>query len=181
LTNDIVFTTSSDGMTWSAVRRIPIDPKDSTVNHFITGIAIDPATGGSAAHLGVTYYYYPDVSCTVDSCRLYAGFVGSSDGGAHWSKPVQILGPIRLRWLPAAGGRFVGDYVSTSFAGGKAYTVIANAKRGACTLGDVTSCREFMVAPTDGLTVGAGTIPIEQDRPVVRPGQFVRSVGPTAF
>ena len=34
--------TSSDGKTWSAVTRIPIDATTSTVDHFIPGIGIDP-------------------------------------------------------------------------------------------------------------------------------------------
>jgi hypothetical protein len=169
-TNDIVMSTSTNGKTWSAVARIPIDPLDSTVNHFITGIGVDRATSGATAHLGVTYYFYPEVNCASADCRLYAGFVDSTDGGATWTTQRKIVGPIKLTWLPSAGGRFVGDYVSTSFAGGKAFTVIANATKGTCTLGQITSCHESMVAPSSGLALTAGTIPVGNERPVAEAG-----------
>jgi hypothetical protein len=32
--------TSADGVTWSALRRIPIDPVGSGVDHFIPGLAV---------------------------------------------------------------------------------------------------------------------------------------------
>ena len=45
--NDIVLSTTSDGLTWSPVSRIPIDPVDSGADHFIPGLAVDPRSGGS--------------------------------------------------------------------------------------------------------------------------------------
>src|SRR5262249_5196486 len=71
--NDLVMSTSADGVTWSAPARIPIDPLTSTVDHFIPGLGIDPATGGATAHLGLTYYYYPQSNCTASTCGLYVG------------------------------------------------------------------------------------------------------------
>src|SRR5207249_7419690 len=61
--NDIVMATSNNGLVWSGVRRIPIDPVGSTVDHFLPGIAVDPTTSGSSAHIGLAYYYYPVASC----------------------------------------------------------------------------------------------------------------------
>jgi hypothetical protein len=117
-TNDLVYVTSSDGVAWSAVQRIPIDPTISTVDHFIPGIGVDKATSGTSAHVSVTYYYYPNVSCTETTCQLDAGSISSSNGGATWSAPVQFAGPMTLSWLPpTGGGRFLGDYISTSFTG----------------------------------------------------------------
>src|SRR5437588_5005147 len=55
-TNDLVFSTSADGLTWSPVTRIPIDGISSTVDHFIPGIGIDPATSGTSAHVALHYY-----------------------------------------------------------------------------------------------------------------------------
>jgi len=165
--NDIVMSTSKDGKTWTNVVRIPIDPKGSGVDHFIPGIGVDPSTGGSGAHLALTYYYFPTEPCTLDTCKLKAGFVSSTDGGATWTAPTQVLGPIKLAWLPNAGGRFVGDYISTSIIGNKAFPVIANAKKGTCTLGQVGSCHESMVAPANGLAVLAGTIPVRHDLPIL--------------
>jgi hypothetical protein len=116
--NDLVYVTSSDGVNWSAVQRIPIDPVTSTVDHFLPGIGVDKGTSGATAHVSVTYYYFPNVSCTFSTCQLDAGSISSSTGAATWGTPVQFAGPMNLVWLPAAGqGRTVGDYISTSFAG----------------------------------------------------------------
>ncbi len=164
-TNDIVLTTSTDGQTWSDVVRIPIDPK-GTVDHFIPGIGVDPSTSGSTAHLALTYYYFPSEPCTLDTCELDAGYVSSTDGGATWTSPTQLLGPMKVTWLPSAGGRFVGDYISTSIVGDLAFPVIANAKRGKCLVSQVGSCHEYMIAPTGGLPVKAGTMTAGNDRPV---------------
>jgi len=158
--NDIVMSTSKDGENWTAVQRIPIDGVGSTVDHFTPGIGVDVSSQGASARLALTYYYFPTNDCSFDSCRLFAGYVSSTDAGSHWSEPKQVLGPLKLNWLPDAGGRFVGDYISTSFMNDRAFPVIANARRGDCTLGQIRSCHEFMVAPTNGLSVTGGTLPI---------------------
>jgi hypothetical protein len=165
--NDIVMSTSTNGTTWSNEVRIPIDPVNSSVDHFIPGIGVDPATSGSSAHLALTYYYYPDAHCTFDTCRIFAGFVNSTDGGATWTPTLPVLpNPLKLKWLPSAGGRFIGDYISTSISGGRAFPVIADAKKGLCTLGNITSCHEFMISATNGLTLQPGTIPVGPERPL---------------
>ncbi|HEV8603352.1 MAG TPA: sialidase family protein [Gaiellaceae bacterium] len=127
--NDIVVSTSTDGLTWSAVTRIPIDATTSTVDHFIPGIAADTSTSGSSAHLALGYYYYPVSSCSSSTCQLTVGVVSSLDGGATWSAPQQLSGPMSLAWIASTSqGRMVGDYMSTSFAGGRAHPVFAIAK-----------------------------------------------------
>ena len=125
--NDIVFSRSSDGVNWSPVSRIPIDAVGSGVDHFVPGLAVDPATSGSAAHLALTYYFYPNSACTPTTCALTVGYVSSPDGGAHWSAPTQLAGPMSLGDIAATSqGRMVGDYISTSFNGaGTATTVFA--------------------------------------------------------
>ncbi len=132
--NDIVYSTSTDGANWSAVTRVPIDSTTSGVDHFIPGIAVDRATSGSSAKVGLAYYYYPVAKCSVVTCRLDVGFISSTNGGASWSTPTQLAGPMKLSWLASTTlGRMVGDYISTSFIGGKAYPVfaVAQAKSGA--------------------------------------------------
>jgi hypothetical protein len=128
--NDIVYSTSLDGVAWSAVTRVPIDPTTSGVDHFIPGIAVDKATFGSSAHLALGYYYYPVRNCTSGTCQLTVGFVSSLDGGATWTPPTRVAGPMSLSWTANTdGGRMVGDYISTSFtADGKAHPVFASAK-----------------------------------------------------
>lgn len=123
--NDIVLTTSSDGLSWSPVSRVPIDDVSSTVDHFIPGVGVDHGTAGATAHLGLTYFYYPTAACSVSTCQLFVGFVGSSDGGVTWGAPVTLGGPMGVTWLAdTSEGYMVGDYVSTSFAAGKAHTVV---------------------------------------------------------
>jgi hypothetical protein len=127
--NDIVMSTSTDGNTWTAVTRIPIDTTTSGVDHFIPGVAVDNDTSGSAAHLALGYYYYPVSNCG-NSCQLTVGFVSSLDGGATWTPPTQVTAPMNLSWIADTDqGRMVGDYMSTSFTGdGKAHPVFAIAK-----------------------------------------------------
>jgi len=124
--NDIVMTTSTDGVTWTPPARIPIDQPASGVDHFIPGIAVDPATSGSAAHLGITYYFYPQSNCTTSTCQLDVGFISSQDGGTTWSAPGQLAGPMPLSSLPSTDqGRMVGDYISTSYVNGLAHSSFA--------------------------------------------------------
>ena len=150
--NDIVMSTSSDGKTWSAVARIPIDTTTSGVDHFIPGLAVDVGTSGGSAHLGLTYYFYPNTSCTTSTCQLDVGFISSTNGGSTWGTATQLAGPFTLTWLPLTSqGYMVGDYISTSFSGGTAHGVFAGATAGSCTLGQVTSCNEFMETPSSGL------------------------------
>lgn len=125
-TNDLVYSTSIDGVSWSAVTRIPIDDVTSTVDHFIPGIGIDPATSATAAHVALHYYYYPQSNCTVSTCQLVVGYISSANGGATWNAPVALTGPMMLSWLPnSQNGLMVGDYVATAFANGVPYGVFA--------------------------------------------------------
>jgi hypothetical protein len=124
--NDVVMSTSSDGVHWTSPARVPIDPTDSTVDHFIPGIGVDRATAGSNAHLTVVYYYFPVSNCTFSSCRLFVGYVTSDDGGSTWTTAHSLAGPMQLSWLPNSDlGRMVADYISTSYINGGALSVFA--------------------------------------------------------
>jgi hypothetical protein len=117
--NDLVMITSRDGLHWTLPVRIPIDPIGSGVDHFIPGLAVDRSTTGQSAHLGLAYYYYPNVNCTVQTCQLDVGFISSTNGGASWSTAKQLAGPMKLTWLPLTTlGFMVGDYISTSIVPG---------------------------------------------------------------
>jgi BNR repeat-like domain len=123
--NDIVFSTSTDGVNWSDPARVPIDDLTSGVDHFIPGLAVDPTTSGSTTKLALTYYYYPDATCA-GGCQLDVGYISSPDGGAHWGDPMQLAGPMTLDEIAATSqGPMVGDYISTSISGGLAATVFA--------------------------------------------------------
>jgi hypothetical protein len=158
--NDIVMTTSLDGVTWTPITRIPIDAVDSSVDHFIPGIAADHATKGRRAHLALTYYYYPSAACG-GGCQLDAGIVTSRTAGRTWSAPTQLAGPMQLTWLPdTTQGRMVGDYISTSILNGRAQTVVAAANAPSETTFD-----EAMDAPTGGLAVTGGRAPATDTTP----------------
>jgi hypothetical protein len=124
--NDLALSTSDDGITWSAVKRIPINDGG---DHFIPGIGVKPDTTGQ---LGVTYYFYADPACgskQTAPCELRVGYLQSNDGGANWSNPRTLAGPFPLAWTPdTSQGRMVGDYISTSWVGTKAFGAFAIAK-----------------------------------------------------
>jgi len=124
--NDIVLSTSSNGLAWSAPARVPIDAQNSSVDHFLPGIRVAPLTAGANANVGLTYYFYPSSACGISTCQLEAGFISSQNGGATWSNPAFLAGPMRLSWLPqTAGGLMVGDYTATVFASGQPVAIVA--------------------------------------------------------
>jgi hypothetical protein len=124
-TNDIVYATSSDGVTWSAPIRVASDPIGSNVDHFIPGFAVKPGTSGSTAQLSVVYYTYKNATCTASTCLLDAAYTTSLNGGATWSSPYKLnTTSMPLAWLAAGNrGPMVGDYESVSFIGNRAIVV----------------------------------------------------------
>jgi hypothetical protein len=127
-TDDIVMSTSTDGVHWSAVRRIPIDSLTSTVDHFIPGLGVDPNTSGATAHLAMTYYYYPVAACG-SSCELEVGFTLSEDGGKTWTGGKHLAGLMQLGWLaPSQNGQMVADYLAVAYSNGNPFGVFALAK-----------------------------------------------------
>ncbi len=163
--DDIVYTTSADGQTWSAVQRVPIDASNSTVDHFIPGISVDPATSGSTAHISLTYYFYPMAFCG-NACKLEVGYIHSLNGGSTWSKAQKLAGPLKNSWLANTDqGYMVGDYISTSHVGGLAFGVFADATANHGTVDD-----EFMATTGKGLPGirEAFAATSRGDRPVAR-------------
>ena len=156
--DDVVFSSSTDGQNWSAVQRVPVGSVNGTQEIFLAGIGVDRTTSGSSAHLGVAFYQMPTSSCNSNSCKIQAAFVSSTNAGGTWSSIVKLFGPFRETQLANAGGFFLGDYMSVSFgSNGRAFPVMA-AGRGAgnCTLGQITSCAENMVAPRSGVAALGG-------------------------
>src|SRR5581483_1821248 len=116
--NDLVLSTSTDGMAWTAPTRIT-----SGTDAFIPGLAIDPAEPN---RLAVVYAHFYG-TCGEPPCILGMSIVQSHDGGKTWSA-AQRLDAQRFstNWLPRAeGGRMVGDYFSTSYADGRVVPVFA--------------------------------------------------------
>jgi hypothetical protein len=152
--NDIVMSKSTSETTWGPVTRVPIDATSSTVDHFIPGIGVDRGTSGASARIGLTYYFYPNRSCSAATCQLAVGFISSTNGGASWSPATQLAGPMTLSWLAnTSQGRMVGDYISTSVrSGANAFPVIAVALQPSG-----TTFNEAMYVPTGGLPITGGT------------------------
>ncbi|HXD11521.1 MAG TPA: hypothetical protein VN653_15765, partial [Anaerolineales bacterium] len=112
--NDIVISHSlnATGTSWSAVTRVPIDGTNSGVDHFIPGLAVNKATSGGSAQLGLTYYFYNN-----NSTSLQVGFISSNNGGSTWSAPQTVsAASFPSTWVATTSqGRMVGDYISTSY------------------------------------------------------------------
>jgi hypothetical protein len=161
--NDIVMSTSIDGKKWSAVSRIPIDRIKSTVDHFIAGIGVDPATSGSKAHLTIVYYYYPLSACG-NSCKLDVGFVTSKDGGKSWTAGKQLAGPMQLTWLPLSdAGYMVADYIGVTYTNGNPRGIFAVAKapsRGLLNEGMYTTKEPLFASAEDPLFSSKGEKPV---------------------
>ncbi len=151
--NDIVMSTSTDGVTWSAVTRIPIDGVGSGRDHFDPGIGASPDASGTGTKLGLYYYFYPDASCSAAECKLEVGFVSSIDDGQSWSNPQTLGAPMKLSWLAQSGGAMVGDYISCSVIGKKAVSVFAVGKP---PKGSVLNQAMYSAGP---LTMTGGTRP----------------------
>jgi len=109
--NDIVYTTSADGVSWTPVARIPTGTGDAE----LPGLDADPSRPG---RLALAYYVFRGSSLDVR-------FVSSSNAGGSWTRP-RLLNSRRVPIRGIASttlGSMVGDYISTSFAGGRAVPV----------------------------------------------------------
>jgi hypothetical protein len=112
-TNDIVLSHSlnATGTSWSSVARVPIDGTKSGIDHFIPGLAVNKATSGPSAQLGLTYYFYPS-----GTTQLSVGFISSTNAASTWSAPQTVAAGMPTSWVATTSqGRMVGDYISTSY------------------------------------------------------------------
>jgi hypothetical protein len=126
--NDIVLASSTDGRRWSRPRRVPTAPELDGLNHFVPGLAVDATTRGRTARIALAFSVLTPRDCTTQTCRVQQYFVSSATGGRTWSAPEALSSPQPLSAFPQAGRRFLGDYISASFAaGGVAVPVFAAA------------------------------------------------------
>ena len=127
--NDIVYSTSTNGTSWTAVTRVPIDATTSGVDHFIPGLGVDHATSGTTAKLGLYYYFYPNANCSASTCQLEVGYISSANGGSTWSAAQTVAGPFGLSLIASTSqGNMVGDYISCSVLNGNAVALFAVGK-----------------------------------------------------
>lgn len=123
--NDVVYSSSADGVRWSRVRRVPTGAALDGVRHFVIGLGVDPTTVAPRRRLGVVFH-------VLTPAGVVPYFVSSSNDGRGWSAPEPLMPPKPATAFPEAGPeRFLGDYVSTSFVGGgTAVPVFASASDG---------------------------------------------------
>jgi hypothetical protein len=120
---DVVFASSPDGVTWSTPARVPVRNPNDPTDEFIPAIAADPA-----GRLAITYYSLKQDHCLQTDCPgVNVNLIQSPDGGATWGRPLRLsVQGMRLSWLADADtGRFVGDYVSTSWFDGRPVPVFS--------------------------------------------------------
>jgi len=178
--NDIVYSSSSDGTHWSQKVRIPLDPINSGVDHFINGMGIDIRTSGSTAHMAMTYYFYPVSNCG-NNCRLTPGFSISNDGGNTWTVGRQLASAMQISWLPNTfSGRMAADYVATVFPGGgrafpiwsQAFAPVGGMFQQAIYTTSFGFTRDEMTEPAMS-SAGEHPIPgIKSDHPPRQPGEL---------
>jgi len=123
--NRIVLSTSPDGQSWSSP--VPIAPAGSSETQFDPGLGVDPGTSGTTQRVAVVYYSLATTCAKDVSCpRVDAWLATSANGGGRWAAPRRLdAQPMQLDWLPLANGRFLGDYLSTSYAAGRPISVFA--------------------------------------------------------
>ena len=110
---------------WSSP--VPIAPAGATEAQFVPGLGVDPSTSGAGQRAAVVYYGLSRTCAREVPCpRIDAWLVTSANGGARWGPPRRLdAQPMRIDWLPLANGRFLGDYLSTSYVAGRPVPVFA--------------------------------------------------------
>ena len=112
--NDLVLSTSADGLAWSDPTRIPTTTA-AQAQSLVAGLGVDPGSGGGRARLSLVYYVL-HLDQTIDVASI-----SSADGGATWSKPQRLNAEsMALSWIAdTSEGAMVGDYVALSYVAGR--------------------------------------------------------------
>ena len=100
--------------------------------------------------------FYRDTACgrrANNPCQLEVGYIQSNNGGSTWNAHTDVAAPFSITLTPnTTQGRMVGDYISTSWIGGKAYGAFAVATAPS---GGVAFDQAIWV-PAGGLTAATG-------------------------
>lgn len=117
--NDVLFSSSTDGLTWGPPTVVPINCPDqglcSTSDRFAPSIAVDPRQPGRIAMI---YNDYFGGSVTVQ-------YKSSTDGGHNWREYRDALaGPMPITHMAnSTQGRMLGEYLGLSIANSSAIAV----------------------------------------------------------
>jgi hypothetical protein len=161
-------TTTNVDPGFGAPSRIPIEADNSAANpvdHFIPGIAADPNTSGTQAHLGLYYWYYPNAACVFanpggNQCDLSTGYVSSADGGQTWSSPTRLADMTLADVARTSQGPMVGDYSQATVLndGKHAPTAISAFAVG---LTENMLDEDMYVPPDGGLAMDGGALKLD--------------------
>jgi hypothetical protein len=123
--NDVVLATSPDGVRWTAPAAVPTGSADPLYDYFLPAVAASRA----GRKVAVLYHSLRQPESCVGACAelIDVWLVESLDGGRTWAAPRRLNAEsIRLPWLAQSTlGRFLGDYVSVSYASGAPVAVFA--------------------------------------------------------
>jgi len=128
--NDVVLTSSQDGVSWSEVKAIPIGLSDPNASLLFPGLGVDSRTSGDTAKLGIVFYSVEGEGCREvgSKCQVYANFTATRDGGKTWNPPLRLGGPMNPDWISTtARGKMIGDYTQTAYVNGVAFPIYSNA------------------------------------------------------
>lgn len=116
----IVLATSPDGVRWGAPTLVPTRMGGSG-DSFIPGLDVAPGSRGANARLAITYHFLRNCTLGLSCPGIEVGMVESGDGGRSWKQPRRLSAqPMKPAWIAESSiGRMVGDYISTSWAGGR--------------------------------------------------------------
>lgn len=122
---DSLVTRTRNGLDWTAPTPIVAGGERSNVDWFMPAIAADATRPGRLA--AVFYSLAQEAGCNiVFTCPgADAWLATSTDGGGQWTAPRRLTAQaLPLSWAAEADiGRFLGDYVAVSWAGGRAIPV----------------------------------------------------------
>jgi hypothetical protein len=183
--NDLAFSKSRDGLNWTTPVRIPITTLDSSIDAFVPSIAIDPHSNQEESRLSVLYYYLNNTDCVEVDCNINIAIVFSEDGGANWSQPRHLAGPMPLLWFPDTTlGRMFGDYTGISYSeNGRVHPIFAIARQpeGVQCIPQI-QCDTPLYTVDRGLDTIGGNLPIEdQYGTPVRAGVISQPNAPTTI
>src|SRR5205807_2629371 len=144
------FTSTNGGVSWNSSVTIA-----SQTDHQVAGIRTEPLPSAEIDGAGKAYVAWQD--CRFENgCSANDIVISTSTDGATWSAETTLTSSaMDLAWLAATtSGNMVGDYISTSFANGKAFPVFVVASAP----GSGGQLNEALFTTKDGLAIAGGTL-----------------------